>query len=120
MDEHIHLEALWQAAMTNDRQLLLDMIGSLFHDAIDARSPKRRPPGKAGLRAEKGYFRLLYLEGVFQEKVTPRKTMGEVPEPLSWQQMMEILNQLKDIPELRLEILTEIESNLKRINPAMN
>jgi hypothetical protein len=65
LNEDIQLEKRWQAAMVSDRQRLLDMIEILFQNAIDARSPKRRPPGKAGLRAEKAYYRLLYLEGAF-------------------------------------------------------
>ena len=120
MNEDTHLEKLWQAAMASDQRRLLDMIETLFQNAIDTRSPKKRPPGKAGLRAEKAYYRLLYLEGAFYDTVAPRERAGMDPSPLSWQQMLGIISQLKDIPELRLEILAGIESALQRINPAMN
>ena len=120
MNEHNHLENLWQAAMASDARQLLDVIDTLFQNAIDARSPMKRPPGKAGLRAEKGYYRLLYLEGVFQDAVASLVTVGVEPAPLSWQQMLAIVNQSKDIPELRTELLEGIESALQRINPAVN
>jgi hypothetical protein len=115
LNTHTHLETLWQAAMASDPRRLLDMIETLFQKAIDARAPMQRPPGKAGLRAEKGYYRLLYLEGVFQDTITPREAAGVAPSPLSWQKMLEIVSQLKDLPELRTELLEGIESALQHI-----
>ena len=115
LNDHTHLEKLWQAAMASDSRQLLDMIETLFQDAIDACSPTKRPPGKAGLRAEKGYYRLLYLVGIFHDTITPRETAGVEPAPMSWQQMLVIVSQLKDLPELRTELLEGIESALQRI-----
>ena len=120
LNDYTHLENLWQTALASDRRHMLDMIATLFQNAIDARAPKRRPPGKAGLRAEKSYYRLLYLESVLQDTIVHREVMSKTPVPSGWQQMREILDQLKDIPELRLEILEGIESALRRVNPARN
>jgi hypothetical protein len=120
LNDYTYLESLWQTAMAGDRKHMLDMIATIFHNAIDARSPKRRPPGKAGLRAEKGYYRLLYLESILQDQIVHRETTRKTPMPSSWQQMREILDQLKDIPELRLEIIEGIESALRRADPARN
>ena len=62
------LEKRWQAIRESGSQAqLVEGIQALIQDAIEARSPQNRPPGKAGLRAEKGYYRLLYLEDVFRE-----------------------------------------------------
>jgi hypothetical protein len=110
------LQKKWPAALTADQQQRLStLIGRLFKTAIDARGPKKRPPGKAGLRAEKGYYRLLYLEGDWQQKVDRRKTAAADEPPYNWQYMAEILRQLTDIPELQSEIIAGIESALDEI-----
>lgn len=107
------LESIEQAGLppaTQDR--LFTLILAVFKQAIDTRSPKNRPPGKAGLRAEKGYYRLLYLENDFQEKI---RNQGEPhPEAIAydWDFLPVILRKLKDIPELRQEIRQGIEDAL--------
>jgi hypothetical protein len=63
------LEKLRQTTLTGEQQQrLFKKIGIILKDAIEDRSPKKRPGGRAGLKAEKGYYRLLYLEGDFNEK----------------------------------------------------
>lgn len=93
------------------------MITTIFYNAIDVRAPRNRPPGKAGLRAEKGYYRLLYLEGDLHDKVAPHATANPDSPPYNWDAMMDILQQLRDIPELRSEILAGIEIALDEILP---
>ena len=110
------LERLEQAELSPAEQdRLFALIVAVFKQAIDVRSPKNRPPGKAGLRAEKGYYRLLYLENDFQEKVN---NQGE-PDPgaiaYDWDFIPVILRQLKDIPELRQEIRQGIEDALTEV-----
>jgi len=105
------MEKQWQALWENDRQhQLLEGIQTVLKGAIEARSPQNRPPGKAGLRAEKGYYRLLYLEDVFSTRAFGRENAGRQALPVSWEQMEEVLSQLKDIPELQEEIRTGIAS----------
>jgi hypothetical protein len=109
-------EKLRQAALTPEQQArLFGLIAATFKIAIDARSPKNRPPGKAGLRAEKGYYRLLYLEGALHDKVDTRAKANPDSPPYDWDPMMDILQQLRDIPELRSEILAGIEIALDEI-----
>ena len=101
------LEKLETAGLSSTQQgHLFALITDVFKQAIDVRSPKNRPPGKAGLRAEKGYYRLLYLEGEFQEKV---KKHGDAP-AYDWDVMPVLLRQLKDIPDLQAEIMEGIEA----------
>lgn len=116
LNDHTHLEKLQQTALTHDQQQrLLGMIDTIFKRAIDARSPQNRPPGKAGLKAEKGYYRLLYLEGDFRQKINSHlKADPDVP-AIGWEHMSDILRQLTDIPDLRSEILAEIETALEEI-----
>jgi len=105
------LEKRWQAIWKNGRQhKLVGGIQSVLEAAIEARSPRNRPPGKAGLRAEKGYYRLLYLEDVFSTRAFGRENGDRQAARVSWEQMEEILNQLKDIPELQEEIRAGIVS----------
>jgi len=116
LNDHTRLEKLRQAALTREQQqLLFGMIDAILKRAIDARSPKKRPPGKAGLRAEKGYYRLLYLEGDFHEKVNTHEKADPKAPPHNWDHMIDMLQQLTDIPELRSEILTGIEFALDEI-----
>ena len=121
MNTHPLLEKQWQAMLASGQhQRLEEMIGTIFKNAIHSRSPKMRPPGKAGLRAEKSYYRLLYLEGDFQDKCNAGEMSNPDAEPLIWDQMLAILNQLADIPELRLEIMAQIESALQEMSPTMS
>jgi hypothetical protein len=116
MNNDNRLEKLQPAALTDEqRQRFITMIDAIFKSAIDARSPKKRPPGKAGLRAEKGYYRLLYLEGDFHETVRSREEAGPEALPDNWGNLSEIIRQLTDMPELRSEILARIKSALEEI-----
>ena len=109
------LETLGRTEMTGDQQQrLFDAIGAIFDRAIDIRSPGKRPAGKAGLRAEKGYYRLLYLESDYRKRVAADSDAGEA-EHYDWQPLIEILGRLKDLPELRQELVTAIESALADI-----
>lgn len=105
------LEKRWRDIWESGRQSqLLAGIQAALEDAIEARTPRNRPPGKAGLRAEKGYYRLLYLEDVFSNQTVNREDADRQTIPFSWEKMEEILNQLKDIPELQEEIRAGIAS----------
>ena len=105
------LEKRWQAIWETGRQRqLLEGIQAVLDGAIEARAPQNRPPGKAGLRAEKGYYRLLYLEDVFCTRVFGRNNADRQDGPVAWERMEEILDQMADIPELREEIRTGIAS----------
>jgi hypothetical protein len=111
--ENPFFEKLRRSALTGkQQQQLVKKIGAVFQDAIDARSPKKRPGGKAGLRAEKGYYRMLYLETAFRE--TPPLPEPEVPDD-PWVRLEEIVRQLADLPELRSELLAGAESALLEI-----
>ena len=93
---------------------LFDAITHIFAKAIDTCSPANRPPGKAGLRAEKGYYRLLYLEGEYQQHVAPNPQAGTAA-PFNWHRLTEILKQLRDLPELQQQLTIDIESALRDI-----
>jgi len=109
-------EKLAQAKLSSTQQnQLFNLILAVFEQAIDVRSPKRRPPGKAGLRSEKGYYRLLYLEGDFQEKVRDRDDDPAQTPAYDWGVIAVLLKQLKDIPELQSEIMEGIEAALLEI-----
>lgn len=114
-DTHLE-ERLEQATLSPTQQnRLVSLIAAVFKRAIDARSPKNRPPGKAGLRAEKGYYRLLYLEGDFREKVYPHGDRHIESAAYDWDRIPVILRQLKDIPELQSEIRDGIEAALTEV-----
>jgi hypothetical protein len=104
------MEKLQQAVLSRPKeQQLFSMIRDILKDAIDARSPRNRPPGKAGLRAEKGYYRLLYLQGDFHAMIgTPEDTEHRGGAG-HWAAVAAVVRQLKDIPELQSEILSGIE-----------
>jgi hypothetical protein len=89
-------------------------IGDIFVKAIDARAPAKRPPGKAGLRAEKAYYRLLYLEGEDRQRVAPAPQAGEAALH-HWHHLESILSQLRDLPELKRQLIADIESALDDI-----
>lgn len=111
-DIHL-LEELEQAELTRQQQhQLFNLVLDVFKRAVDARSPKHRPPGKAGLRAEKGYYRMLYLEGDFQEKVKHQGNAHPEETVFDWDFLPVILRQLKDLPELQEEITAGIEAAL--------
>jgi hypothetical protein len=112
--DDMHLaEKLEQASLSlmHAKQLAV-LITAVFKRAIDARAPKNRPPGKAGLRAEKGYYRLLYLEGDFQARVSSQGSAPPETPAYNWDIIPVILRQLKDIPELQSEIMEGIEAAL--------
>lgn len=111
MNDHPTIEELRQVALLPEQQTrLFGMIAATFKTAIDARSPKKRPPGKAGLRAEKGYYRLLYLEASLHENVNTHQPADPVALDYNWGSMIDILQQLADIPELRSEILAGVQT----------
>ena len=116
MNDTALLEKMEQAKLDERQQArLYKRIKDLFSDAIDARSPKKRPPGKAGFRSEKGYFRLLYLEGEFQDKI-PSHFAGIVDgHDYDWYRISEILGQLKDLPEVQSELSAGIEVALREV-----
>ena len=116
METDANLERRWQQAGALGRQRwLVDRIRTLFQRAIEARSPKRRPPGKAGLKAEKEYYRSLYLEGEFQTTVEAVESSPDASSRLQWGHMHTILRQLADLPELRSEIMAGIASALDEL-----
>jgi hypothetical protein len=105
---------MWLAVGRSNRNPQLhEKIQTIFEQAIDARSPKNRPPGKAGLRAEKGYYRLLYLEEIFYKQTL--SGLSATRAFFSWDQMASILRQLQDIPELQEEIRAGIETALREL-----
>ncbi|WP_372678711.1 hypothetical protein [Desulfosarcina sp.] len=116
MNDHTTLEKLRDVVLTPEQHArLFGMIAAAFKIALDARSPKNRPPGKAGLRAEKGYYRLLYLEGGLHDKVNaPEKADSDAPS-YDWEAMIRIMRQLRDIPELRSEIMAGVEAALNDV-----
>lgn len=113
MTDNPFFEKLRRSTLTGEQeQQLVKKIGAVFQDAIDARSPKKRPGGKAGLRAEKGYYRMLYLEAAFNEMpALPDPGDPDVPAD-PWARLAEIVRQLSDLPELRAELLAGAESAL--------
>jgi hypothetical protein len=119
LNDHPTLEALRQVGLNPEqRARLFGMIAATFKTAIDARSPKKRPSGKAGLRAEKGYYRLLYLEANLHENVNTHQPADPDALAYDWNALVDILRQLADIPELRPEILAGIQTALDEIaNP---
>lgn len=121
MNDRAWLEKLHRNAPTEDRQQqLFERIQAVFKKAIEARSPKRRPPGKAGLKAEKGYYRLLYLEDEFQKKVGADNSGFPDGRHHGWDQMSGIVRQLGDLPDLQSEIMAGIESALDEMEPLPN
>ena len=116
MDTDANVERRWQQAVALGRQRwLVDRITLLFQRTVDARAPKRRPPGKAGLKAEKEYYRLLYLEDVFQTTVNAVESSVNENSGLQWEHMHTLLRQLADLPELRSEIMAGIVSVLEEL-----
>lgn len=116
MNDHPPLERLRHAALTPQQQArLFVMIQTIFEEAIFARSPKKRPPGKAGLKAEKSYYRLLYLEGDFHKRVDCHEKKDPDGPHYNWNSMIDIMRQMGDIPELRMEILDQVESAVDAI-----
>ena len=116
MNESATLEERWQACLAgHSRQQLLEAVGAVFQRAIEARAPRNRPPGKAGLRAEKGYYRMLYLEEEYSARAFSGENRGPKALPLAWEQMAAILRQLEDIPELHEEIEAGIVSALDTV-----
>ena len=116
MSNYPRLEKLKQTTLHDrQQQRLLETIGAILKSGIDARSPKKRPPGKAGLRAEKGYYRLLFLEGEFKDKSVSHEQADPDTPADGWEHLAEILRQLADLPELQSEILAGVESALVEI-----
>lgn len=116
MNEPTWLEKLRQTTLTGEQQQqLFKKIGILLKNAIEDRAPRNRPAGKAGLRAEKGYYRLLYLEGDFSEKATFHEQADHDALSAGWDQLAVILGQLTDLPEIRSEIQAGIASAVDEI-----
>lgn len=116
MDEHTWLGKLQRTTLTGEQyQRLIKKIGAILKSAIDDRSPKKRPAGKAGLRAEKGYYRLLYLEGDFKEKSNSHEQTDHDALSEGWGHLTEILRQLADLPELRCDIQAGIADAVDEI-----
>ena len=116
MNDEGLVDKLEQAALSPAQQArLFSLIVALFERAIDARSPKNRPPGKAGLKAEKGYYRLLYLENDFQAKVKHQDSAPDGETRYNWDFTAVVLRQLADIPELRQEIIAGIEAAISTV-----
>ncbi len=117
MNSHTRLENIGPAGLTRQQQKrLFAMVDTVFKDAIDARSPKKRPPGKAGLRAEKGYYRLLYLGSEFHQRVNTYDPVDPDGPAYNWIHMVDLLRQLADMPDLRSEILEGVESAWREIS----
>lgn len=116
MNDHPTLQKLRQLSLTPEQHSrLFGLIADAFKTAIKTRSPKNRPPGKAGLRAEKGYYRLLYLEGSFHDTVATHQKTDPDAIACDWDPMIGILRQLTDIPELSSEILAGVETALNDV-----
>jgi len=109
LNESYTLEEKWQAIMASGlRTPVMKAIEAVFARAIEARAPLNRPPGKAGLKAEKGYYRLLYLEGELSARAFSDGIRNRDARWASWEKMEKILSQLKDLPELQEEIRSGI------------
>jgi hypothetical protein len=116
LNDHPTFEKLRQLALTPEQHAhLFGLIAATFKTAVDGRSPKNRPPGKAGLRAEKGYYRLLYLEGALHEKINADENKNPDAPSYNWDAMIDIMRQLTDTPELRSEIMAGLERALDEI-----
>ena len=61
------------------------------------------------MRAEKGYYRLLYLEDEYRQQVAPGAQDPEST-PYHWDRLTSILNQLRDLPELKTKLTDDIEA----------
>lgn len=96
----------------------MGLVAQLLDNAIDARSPRKRPPGKAGLRAEKGYFRLLYLQDQFATATAFNAQPSSTDAVSAWGPLQAMLDQLADIPELQAELADGIEAALESVAPA--
>lgn len=113
MNDQTPMQEQWDRAVAGGHQeRLIERIRELFECAVDARSPKNRPPGKAGLRAEKGYYRLLYLQDDFNKAVDRLHKSASRAVLLDWICVQAILDQLADIPELQSEIEAGIDAAL--------
>ena len=113
MNEVNLIDKLRESALSPEQQQrLYSRIEAIFKRAIDIRAPRNRPPGKAGLRAEKGYYRLLYLEGDFLSMVNAPKNVGEDLTGYDWAHVSVILRQLADLPELQAEMTAGIADAL--------
>ncbi|BBO90159.1 hypothetical protein [Desulfosarcina ovata] len=109
------LKKLYQADLNPAQQeRLFENMATIFARAIENRAPKNRPPGKAGLKAEKGYYRLLYLEGELLDNVRPAEGMPPASD-YHWDHLESIIGQLKDLPELQAEILAALKSALNAV-----
>jgi hypothetical protein len=110
------LETIDPADLPRDRQQrLYTDIAAILDKAIDERSPRHRPPGKAGLRAEKGYYRLLYLKGEFENtrnRTAPVDSNGPVAD---WAHLTVLVRQLKDIPELQAQVKAGIDAAVEAL-----
>ena len=110
MNDHPLLEKLRQADLNDiQRQRLCGIVAEALKQAIADRMPQKRPPGKAGLRAEKGYYRLLYLEDQFKRKAAAAHDAEPQADRADWVPLTEAIGQMKDLPELQTEILSAVD-----------
>jgi hypothetical protein len=99
----------------DDQKRLIGSIDALFEKAIDSRSPRQRPPGKAGLKAEKEYYRLLYLQADFQAKHRAASPPNDPHLLFDWSALDEVWRQLGDLPELRSEMQAGLKAALEQL-----
>jgi hypothetical protein len=117
MTDHPLLEILQQADLSDlQRQRLSGIVAEAFKQAIADRTPQNRPPGKAGLRAEKGYYRLLYLEDRLMHTTAAADAAGPPADRVLWEPLSETIGQMKDLPDLQTEILSAVHTALARIS----
>ena len=113
MTDHPLLEKLRQTDLNHaQRQRLPGIVAEALRQAIADRTPQNRPPGKAGLRAEKGYYRLLYLEDRFANKTAAAGEAGPPADRTLWAPLSETIGQMKDLPDLQSEILSAVDTAL--------
>ncbi|HSO20386.1 MAG TPA: hypothetical protein VLT88_13065 [Desulfosarcina sp.] len=115
------MEDRWRRAVAGGHQArLIERIAVLLEQAVQARTPNKRPPGKAGLRAEKGYYRLLYLQDDFQMRVKSLQNASAGEGVFGWRWIQRLLDQLADIPELRSEVGEGIDAALQEVATCFN
>ena len=104
-------QRIQQAKLSEEQQSqLFEWVAAAIEQAIEERAPQRRPPGKAGLRAEKGYYRLLYMEAEFRNKVPPADGATGDETRYHWDHLEVLMGQLTDLPELQTHFMARIDA----------
>lgn len=117
MTDHPLLEKLQQADLSDlQRQRLSSIVAEALKQAIADRTPQNRPPGKAGLRAEKSYYRLLYLQDRLTHTTAAADAAGSPADRAPWEPLSETIGQMKDLPDLQTEILLAVDRALARLS----